>query len=95
MELNQNSLRNFGKIKISKFEGIITNLWRRVEEKKNQSKEISSYFDEQVCPDCHGEKLNSLSRQITVNKTVITATTKMPLTKLLFQDHKKKLSNNI
>ena len=24
----------FGKIKISKFEGIITNLWRRVEEKK-------------------------------------------------------------
>lgn len=73
----------FGKIKISKFEGIITNLWRRVEEKKNQSKEISSYFDEQVCPDCHGEKLNSLSRQITVNKTVITATTKMPLTELL------------
>ena len=35
MELNQNSLRNFlVKIKISKFEGIITNLWRRVEEKK-------------------------------------------------------------
>ena len=51
--------------------------------KKRKIKEISSYFDEQVCPDCHGEKLNSLSRQITVNKTVITATTKMPLTELL------------
>lgn len=73
----------FGEVKTSKFEGVITNLWRRVEEKKNQSKEIKIYFDEHVCPSCHGKKLNKLSRQVTVNNTPITDLTILSLTELL------------
>lgn len=48
-----------------KFEGIFTVLWRRLSE-KGESKNLSSYFDNSDCSDCNGERLNELSRGVTV-----------------------------
>lgn len=73
----------FGEVKTTKFEGVITNLWRRLEEKSSQSKECKKYFKETICPECQGERLNKLSREVTVNNTKIMATTTKELSELL------------
>lgn len=48
-----------------KFEGIFTVLWRRLSE-KGESKNLTSYFDNSPCSECNGERLNQLSRSVTV-----------------------------
>ncbi|MGL5315809.1 MAG: excinuclease ABC subunit UvrA, partial [Peptostreptococcaceae bacterium] len=48
-----------------KFEGIFTVLWRRLSE-KGESKNLTSYFNNSDCPECMGERLNDLSRNVTV-----------------------------
>lgn len=49
-----------------RFEGVLTVLWRRMAEKGGEAKQVSDYFDTVVCPECHGERLDRLSRQATV-----------------------------
>lgn len=49
-----------------KFEGIYPMLWRKVEEKGANHDRIAAYFHHQPCPTCHGERLQSNSRQVTV-----------------------------
>ena len=54
-----------------KFEGVLTGMWRRFNEKSGSSAEAEAYFHSQVCPDCSGERLNKVSRNVTVeNKTI-------------------------
>lgn len=54
-----------------KFEGVLTGMWRRFTEKSGSSTEADAYFYSQVCPDCRGERLNEISRGVTVeNKTI-------------------------
>jgi excinuclease ABC subunit A len=52
-----------------RFEGVFTSLWRRIAEKGGNSRLQDTYFDSVVCPDCKGERLNALSRSVTVLDT--------------------------
>jgi excinuclease ABC subunit A len=49
-----------------RFEGIFPVLWRRLSEKGGSSEALNAYFDSGICPDCRGERLNELSRSVTV-----------------------------
>jgi excinuclease ABC subunit A len=49
-----------------RFEGIFPVLWRRLSEKGGSSEALDAYFDSRICPDCRGERLNELSRNVTV-----------------------------
>lgn len=52
-----------------RFEGIFPVLWRRLSEKGGESKQLDAYFDSDICQDCGGERLNELSRSVTVLDT--------------------------
>ena len=54
-----------------KFEGVLTGMWRRFTEKSGSSAEADEYFYSQVCPDCHGDRLNEISRSVTVENMTI------------------------
>lgn len=49
-----------------RFEGIYPTLWRRLSEKGGSSEQLDAYFDACLCPACKGERLNELSRSVTV-----------------------------
>lgn len=52
-----------------KFEGVLPILWRRLAEKDGNAKQLEEYFDIVECPNCKGERLSELSRNITVMDT--------------------------
>jgi excinuclease ABC subunit A len=52
-----------------RFEGIFPTLWRRISEKGGEAKQLNEYFNYDICPDCMGERLNKLSRSVTVENT--------------------------
>lgn len=54
-----------------KFEGVLTGMWRRFTEKSGSSNEAEEYFYSQICPDCQGERLNEISRSVTVENMTI------------------------
>src|SRR5690625_2606105 len=54
-----------------KFEGVLTGMWRRFDEKSGTSAEAKKYFHSQNCPDCHGDRLNKVSRCVTVENLTI------------------------
>jgi excinuclease ABC subunit A len=49
-----------------KFEGVHTALWRKLQDKGGESKQLENYFNSDYCPDCMGERLSELSRSVTV-----------------------------
>ena len=49
-----------------RFEGVYPLLWRRISEKGSVSEQLSKYFVERQCNECHGEKLNKQSRNVKV-----------------------------
>lgn len=51
------------------FEGVYPILWRRLSEKGSLSKAFEPYFVECECLECHGERLNELSREAVVYNT--------------------------
>lgn len=51
------------------FEGVYPILWRRLSEKGSLSKALEPYFVECECLECHGERLNELSREAVVYNT--------------------------
>ncbi len=55
-----------------RFEGVFPVLWRRLSEKAGESKQLDAYFDSDICEDCMGERLNELSRSVTVLDTRLT-----------------------
>ncbi len=65
-----------------RFEGVFTVLWRRISEKGGTSKLLDTYFDSDVCPDCRGERLNELSRSVTVLDTRLPELVSLSLTEL-------------
>lgn len=50
-----------------KFPGVLTSMWRRYSEHDGSSAEAEAYFYSQTCPDCHGDRLNAVSRAVTVD----------------------------
>ncbi|MDF2859123.1 MAG: transporter related [Neobacillus sp.] len=51
------------------FEGVFAVLWRRLSEKGDGTKQLDSYFESDICGACNGERLNELSRSVTVLDT--------------------------
>ncbi|MBO0996046.1 excinuclease ABC subunit UvrA [Bacillus sp. SD088] len=54
-----------------KFPGVLTSMWRRFTENAGSSAEADAYFYSQVCPDCHGDRLNKVSREVKVENWTI------------------------
>src|SRR5690625_1747026 len=54
-----------------KFEGVLTGMWRRFDEKSGTSAEAKKYFHSQNCPDCHGDRLNKVSKIVIVENLTI------------------------
>lgn len=54
-----------------KFEGVLTGMWRRFTEKSGSSAEAEEYFYTKTCSDCNGERLNQVSRSVTVGNMTI------------------------
>lgn len=54
-----------------RFEGVLSTLWRRISEKGGESEHLDAYFDSYICPDCQGDRLNELSRKVTVMDTCL------------------------
>lgn len=52
-----------------RFEGVLPILWRRLADKNGEARQLEAYFDIVDCPDCKGERLCELSRNVTVNGT--------------------------
>ncbi len=67
------------------FEGIVNNLERRFKETNSSwmREEIQSCMSEELCPDCHGERLKKESLAVTVGGMNISDFCKMPVTKAL------------
>jgi excinuclease ABC subunit A len=65
-----------------RIEGIFPVLWRRLSEKGGESKQLDAYFNNDICPDCRGERLNELSRSVTVMDTRLTELTTLSLDEL-------------
>jgi excinuclease ABC subunit A len=65
-----------------RFEGIFPVLWRRLSEKEGSSKQLDAYFNSDTCQDCRGERLNELSRSVTVLDTRLTQLVSLSLEEL-------------
>ena len=66
-----------------RFEGVYTSLWRRLGERDGNPKGLERYFDFMPCPDCHGERLNEVSRAVTVMDTRLPELSQLSLEGLL------------
>lgn len=65
-----------------KFEGIITGMWRRYQEKEGNSGE-AVFFYEHTCPDCEGKRLKKASRQVKVTDASISDVSQYALEDML------------
>lgn len=54
------------KVAEGKYEGVEPKIWQKIAEEKNIPKNLKEYIQEDICMDCHGEKLNPLSRSVKV-----------------------------
>lgn len=54
------------KVAEGKYEGIEPKIWQKIAEEKDIPKNLKPFIKEDTCVDCHGEKLNALSRLVTV-----------------------------
>lgn len=66
-----------------KCEGLYTMLWRRLSERDGNPKGLEQYFDFALCPDCHGERLNEVSRAVSVMDTRLPELSQLSLEGLL------------
>lgn len=66
-----------------KFEGVYSTLWRRLSEKGGITKQLEGYFASEKCPACQGERLNELSRSVTVQETRLPELVLLSLEELL------------
>lgn len=56
-------------VSAGQFEGVIPILWRRLADRQGDTKGLEEYFTMEQCPDCHGERLAKISRDVIVNDT--------------------------
>lgn len=70
------------KVAGGKFEGVETVLWKKIAEAKEIPASLAPFLQEGLCPTCHGEKLNTLSRNVTVGETRLPILEEMDLSQL-------------
>ncbi|WP_033541313.1 ATP-binding cassette domain-containing protein [Planococcus sp. CAU13] len=66
-----------------KFEGVMTNLWRKYQEKSGDMGREEIFFFSDTCPECDGTKLNEESRSVQVKDRSITEISMLDLEQLL------------
>ncbi|MBM7839516.1 excinuclease ABC subunit A [Alkalihalobacillus xiaoxiensis] len=66
-----------------KFEGILTGMWRRYQEKSGESSE-AHFFIPTVCPDCHGERLRHETRIVHVHHQTLPQLANRSLQELIY-----------
>lgn len=54
------------KVAEGRFEGVETKIWGKIAEEKTVPQKLKDFVQEDICLDCNGEKLNCLSRSVTV-----------------------------
>lgn len=54
------------KVAEGKYEGVEPKIWQKIAEEKDIPKKLKPFIKEDTCVDCHGEKLNPLSRSVKV-----------------------------
>jgi len=66
---------------MASFEGVVNNLERRYRDTNSEwvKNEILQYMSNNVCPDCHGARLNKTSMAVTVNKLNIDSLTNLSI----------------
>ena len=70
------------KVSEGRFEGVYATLWRRISEKEGDSRLTELYFETEACTECQGERLNQLSRSVTVLGTRLPELTMLTLDEL-------------
>lgn len=70
-------------IGVGKFQGVMTNLWRKYQEKSGDMGKESVFFYSDTCPDCNGTKLTEQSRRVKVMGRSITEISTLDLDQLL------------
>ncbi|MGI2328282.1 excinuclease ABC subunit UvrA [Planococcus sp. YIM B11945] len=65
-----------------KFEGVLTGMWRRYQEKGGSSSE-GKFFFSHTCPECKGEKLKRESRLVAVGGHSISEVSRWPLEEMV------------
>ncbi len=71
------------KVSAGKYEGVEQKIWEKIAEKKSVPPSLSEYVYEEICPECHGEKLNKLSKSATVYNQRLPEIEKWDLRRLL------------
>jgi excinuclease ABC subunit A len=66
-----------------KFEGVMTSLWRKYQEKNGDMGKESIFFYSDTCPECNGTKLTEQSRSVKVMDLSITEISTLDLDQLL------------
>ncbi len=84
-EKKNNTFEHYNGKKALSFEGIITNLKRRLVESKSDfiKLEISKFVREQTCPVCHGKRLNESALSVKVGTQDIVETCDMSVGQLV------------
>ena len=59
------------KVADGRFEGILTTIWRRLQDKGTMTPQLEPFFVRGTCEICHGNKLNALSAAVTVEGKTI------------------------
>lgn len=70
------------KVSDGRFEGVLTTLWRRLDEKGSVTTQLEPYFISGTCDSCHGDKLNKLSGSVEVHGKTITGLSLLSLIEL-------------
>ncbi|HSR04904.1 MAG TPA: excinuclease ABC subunit UvrA, partial [Proteiniclasticum sp.] len=71
------------KVADGRFEGVLTTLWRRLNEKGGITAQLEPYFISGTCEKCHGEKLGELPRSVLVHGEGITDLSRRSLLELM------------
>src|SRR5699024_8994470 len=71
------------KVNEGKFEGVMTALWRKYQEKNGDMGKEALFFHSDICSDCHGTKLTEQSRRVTLIGRPITEVSMLDLDQLL------------
>lgn len=71
------------KVSDGKFEGILTTLWRRLQDKGTVTSNLEQFFQRGTCDQCHGSKLNSLSSAVHVDGRTIVEVSAYSLEELM------------
>ena len=68
-------------VKTQPFEGIIPNMERRYRETESNAvrEELAKYLNQQICPECHGSRLNKAARHVFVADHRLPELTSLPV----------------